>query len=188
MGLVQREIEAAGFSTIALSMIPELTASAGAPRIAAIEHPFGVALGRPFDEPGQMEVLRAALRALAAVEEPGRIVHLPFEWTTTEKSNFGPPVAPPIVAGLLAKAAELEVRKATGAAIGYAAPEVAGGAPPTPVSDLYSAGVLLFAVLATLQANVKATTGLFEARLRDIDDVYRRAYELIRAPAVRSVR
>ena len=64
MGLVQREIEAAGFSTISLSMMPELTASAGAPRIAAIEHPFGMTLGRPGDVAGQLAVLRATLRAM----------------------------------------------------------------------------------------------------------------------------
>ncbi len=96
VGLVQREIEAAGFSTISLSMIPELTASAGAPRIAAIEHPFGVTLGRPGDAAGQLAVLRAALRAMEAMAEPGGVVHLPFKWTSTEKLTFGPPVAPPI--------------------------------------------------------------------------------------------
>jgi D-proline reductase (dithiol) PrdB len=96
VGLAQREIEAAGFSTISLSMIPELTASAGAPRIAAIEHPFGVTLGRPGDAAGQRAVLRAALRAMEALAEPGGVVHLPFEWASTEKLAFGPPVAPPI--------------------------------------------------------------------------------------------
>lgn len=96
MGLVQREIEAAGFSTISLSMMPELTASAGAPRIAAIEHPFGLTLGRPGDAAGQLAVLRAALRAMETIAEPGGVVHLPFEWTSKEKLALGPPVAPPI--------------------------------------------------------------------------------------------
>jgi hypothetical protein len=77
-------------------MIPELTASAGAPRIAAIEHPFGVTLGRPGDAAGQRAVLRAALRAMEAMEAPGGVVHLPFEWPSTERLNFAPPVAPPI--------------------------------------------------------------------------------------------
>jgi len=49
VGLVQREIEAGGFTTISLSMMPELTKSAGVPRIAAIEHPFGLTLGLPQD-------------------------------------------------------------------------------------------------------------------------------------------
>jgi len=91
VGLVQREIEAAGLSTISLSMIPEVTASAGAPRIAAIEHPFGVTLGRPGDAAGQLAVLRAALHAMEGMAEPGGVVHLPFEWTSSEKLALGPP-------------------------------------------------------------------------------------------------
>jgi hypothetical protein len=95
VGLVQRDIEAAGFSTISLSMIPEMTASAGAPRIAAIEHPFGVTLGRPGDAAGQLAVLRTAVRALEAMLTPGAIAHLPFEWMSRERSSFDPPAAPP---------------------------------------------------------------------------------------------
>lgn len=96
MGLVQREIEAAGLSTISLSMMPELTASAGAPRIAAIEHPFGMTLGRPGDVAGQLEALRATLRAMETMAERSSVIHLPFEWTSTEKLALGPPVPPPI--------------------------------------------------------------------------------------------
>jgi len=96
VGLVQREIEAAGLSTISLSMMPELTASAGAPRIAAIEHPFGMTLGRPGDSTGQREVLRATLRAMETMAERGGVIHLPFEWTSTEKLALGAPVPPPI--------------------------------------------------------------------------------------------
>ncbi len=96
MGLVQREIEGAGFSTIALSMMPELTASVGVPRIAAIEHPFGLTLGSPGDAPRQLEVLRASLRALEEISQPGGIVHLPFEWNSSVKLNTHAPKPPPI--------------------------------------------------------------------------------------------
>jgi hypothetical protein len=44
-------------------MMPELTASSGAPRIAAIERPFGLTAGLPGDASGQLAVLRAALKA-----------------------------------------------------------------------------------------------------------------------------
>lgn len=101
MGLVQRAIEAAGFSTISLSMIPELTASAGAPRIAAIEHPFGTPLGRPGDAASQLAVLRATLQAMETMAEPGAVVHLPFEWRSTEKLSLAPPVMPPIARYLM---------------------------------------------------------------------------------------
>jgi hypothetical protein len=100
VGLVQREIEAAGFSTISLSMMPDLTRTAGVPRIAAIEHPFGATLGPPGDVSRQLEVLRATLRALEEISQPGAIVQLPFEWEAKEKPNIYPPETPPIAAYL----------------------------------------------------------------------------------------
>ena len=77
-------------------MIPELTASVGVPRIAAIEHPFGLTLGRPGDAARQLEVLRATLRALEEISQPSGVVHLPFEWNSGDKLNMHPPEAPPI--------------------------------------------------------------------------------------------
>jgi D-proline reductase (dithiol) PrdB len=96
VGLVQREIEAAGFSTISLSMMPELTKSVGVPRIAAIEHPFGLTLGMPRDTVRQLAVLRATFRALEEISQPGTVVHLPFEWDIKEKLSIYPPEAPPL--------------------------------------------------------------------------------------------
>jgi hypothetical protein len=98
VGLVAREIEAAGFSTICLSQMPEWTAVTGAPRIAAIEHPFGQTMGAPGDAAGQTAVLRAALQALAEIEEPGTVRHLPFRWTGPEPEEGEPP---PIVGAIL---------------------------------------------------------------------------------------
>lgn len=98
MGLVQREIEAAGFTTITLSSIPDLTASVSVPRIAAIEYPLGRALGQPDDVAGQMAVLRATLQAVESITTPGGIVHLPFEWPESPKEvDAHPPESPPIV-------------------------------------------------------------------------------------------
>lgn len=100
MGLVQREIEAAGFSTISLSMMPELTVSTGAPRIAAVEHPFGLTVGSPGDEGGQLAVLRATLQALATISVPGSVVDLQFSWNDDAKLDTLPPQPPPIVSYL----------------------------------------------------------------------------------------
>lgn len=77
-------------------MIPELTASAGVPRLAAIEHPFGMTLGLPGDTVRQLAVLRGALRALVEISQPGEVVHLPFEWDSTQNLNTDPPEMPPI--------------------------------------------------------------------------------------------
>ena len=82
-------------------MIPELTSSAGAPRVAAIEHPFGLTFGLPGDAARQLAVLRASLRALEEISRPGATVHLPFEWNPSEKINTHPPEPPPIARYLM---------------------------------------------------------------------------------------
>ena len=98
MGLVQREIEAAGLSTIILTPVPALAQAVCAPRIAAIEYPLGRTLGRPGDAEGQLAVLRATLAALESVQTPGRVVVLPFTWPEDPKTAATePPEAPPIV-------------------------------------------------------------------------------------------
>ena len=96
MGLAQREIEAAGFSTICLSNIPDLTAAVSVPRIAAIEYPFGQNLGPAGDDTTHLAVLRATLQALVEFQTPGEALHLPFEWPEfAEIRHPDPP--PPIV-------------------------------------------------------------------------------------------
>jgi hypothetical protein len=48
--------------------------------VAAIEHPFGQNVGCAGDHETQLAVLRATLKALEEIQEPGTIAHLPFEW------------------------------------------------------------------------------------------------------------
>ena len=78
MGLAQREIEAAGISTVSLSMIPDFTAAPGVPRVAAIAYPLSRPLGDPGDGDGQRAVLRAALGVLEKADAPGTVTTLPF--------------------------------------------------------------------------------------------------------------
>jgi hypothetical protein len=97
VGLVQREIEAAGFTTITLSSIPDLTSAVSVPRLAAIEYPLGYLLGQPGDAEGQTAALRATLQALAEMTTPGSITHLPFEWpASARRLSAHPPKTPPI--------------------------------------------------------------------------------------------
>jgi D-proline reductase (dithiol) PrdB len=102
VGLVQREIEAAGISTICLSNIAAFTASVGAPRVAAIEHPGSQPLGPPGDADGQREILAATLDALVSIESPGQIVHLPFQWPKGVRRGM-PRKLPPIAKLLMKK-------------------------------------------------------------------------------------
>jgi hypothetical protein len=90
-------LPAAGFTTITLTPVPDLTASVSVPRLAAIEYPLGRTLGQPCDAAGQRAVLEATLQALESIQTPGEIVHLPFEWPEAPKMVPNhPPVDPPI--------------------------------------------------------------------------------------------
>ena len=97
MGLVQREIEAAGFTTITLSGIPDFTASVNVPRVAGLFYPPGRPMGQPGDRAGQMAVLRATLQAMLEMENPGEIRYLPFIWPEPPRQTITrPDVLPPI--------------------------------------------------------------------------------------------
>ena len=99
MGLVQRVIEAAGFSTIILSSIPNLTTAVSVPRLAAIEYPLGYTLGQPNDVQDQTAILRAVLHELEATVTPGEVVHLPFEWSGPAKPGHSEGHEPPPIVG-----------------------------------------------------------------------------------------
>lgn len=79
-------------------MIPDLTAAWGAPRVSAIEFPFGRPLGQPHDAVTQRAVLRATLEALRDAGSPGTVVHLPFEWPEPlDRVHWHPKEPSPIV-------------------------------------------------------------------------------------------
>ena len=100
MGLVQYEIEKAGFSTISLANVPDFTVATCAPRIAAIERPFGRVVGEPGDREGQMVVVRGALEALKGIEQPGEVVDLQFSWDGKQVTDADVP-PPPITTYLM---------------------------------------------------------------------------------------
>ena len=83
-------------------MVPDLTAAAGAPRVAAIEFPFGRPLGQPGDAATQRAVLRATLEVLRAAPAPGTVTHLPFVWPEAPDQVHWHPKAPSPISRLLA--------------------------------------------------------------------------------------
>ncbi len=107
-------METAGIATIALSMIPDLTAAAGAPRVAAIEFPFGRPLGQPHDAATQRAVLQATLDALQDASKPGTVVHLPFRWPELPEHVHWHPKEPSPIVQLLARDPSLFQRLAGG--------------------------------------------------------------------------
>jgi len=96
VGLVQRAIEAAGFTTLSLSFIWPFTASVSPPRIAAIERPGSQPLGPPGGADEQRAVLRASLEALARIDTPGQVRHLDFPWPEDRRVRLSPRPPPPI--------------------------------------------------------------------------------------------
>lgn len=83
-------------------MIPELTAAMGAPRVAAIEFPFGRPLGQLGDADTQREVLRATLMALRNATAPGTVTDLPFQWPEAPAEVHWHPQEPSPIGRLLA--------------------------------------------------------------------------------------
>ncbi len=94
-------IEEAGIPTVILNMMPAYQAGVGAPRVAAIAHPFGRPYGNVGDAETQRAVLRAALRVLETARR-GEVVHLAFQWPEEPKATkWGPDEPSPIVAMML---------------------------------------------------------------------------------------
>ncbi len=88
-------MEARGLSTLVLSVMPEVTASVGVPRLAGIGYPGARPLGAPGDAPGQRAVLRSALAVFERLESAGR-VDLDFQGPPRRQRHH-PRETPPIV-------------------------------------------------------------------------------------------
>jgi D-proline reductase (dithiol) PrdB len=77
---VQRAIEAAGIPTVSVSTCPDITYRLLVPRAVALRFPLGNPFGAPMDAPMQARILKDALLLLDAIQTPGDVVTLPYEW------------------------------------------------------------------------------------------------------------
>jgi D-proline reductase (dithiol) PrdB len=80
VGLIGREIEAAGVPTLSMTSAWDITRAVGPPRAVYLHHPLGNQTGAPGDAVGQRAIVRAALEAGVGTRRPGEIVRLPFLW------------------------------------------------------------------------------------------------------------
>ena len=80
MGLIAREIEAAGVPTVSMTSAWDITAAVAPPRAVYVHHPLGNQFGAPGDRETQRAVTRAVLASGVAIQRPGEIVQLPFRW------------------------------------------------------------------------------------------------------------
>lgn len=80
MGLVCREVEAAGIPTVCVSTGRDLTAQVKPPRSLFVNFPMGNNFGAPFAAQQQSAILRRALALLETVEEGGYLEDWPEQW------------------------------------------------------------------------------------------------------------
>ncbi len=79
-------------------MTPEFHREIGIPRVAAIEYPYGRAVGAVEDVKGQRQVLLKALAFFETADTPGAVCHLPFLWPEEPKhTKWQPPEISPII-------------------------------------------------------------------------------------------
>jgi len=102
--VLARWIEAAGISTVVVTMMPAVAEERRAPRIVGVEFPFGHSFGMPGDKAMQRRVLELALRVLAGAAASGTRVDIDIEWPVALRDAYKawqPKEASPIVKKLL---------------------------------------------------------------------------------------
>ena len=103
MPVLARAIEAAGISTVLVTLMPYWAEKMGTPRTLAVEFPFGHLFGRAGEREEQLAVIRSALRLLGSATEPGAIEHYEQPWQGDEREwrrRWQPSEPSPIIAFL----------------------------------------------------------------------------------------
>ena len=80
MGLLAREIERQGVTTVCLGLVREVAVAFRAPRMLYLHWPFGHALGEPGNILQQRTVLHDMLSLAGLAPHPGLVVDLPYRW------------------------------------------------------------------------------------------------------------
>jgi len=80
VGLLAREIEARGVTTVSLALVKEVAVASRAPRFLYLHWPFGHALGEPGNIAQQRTVLHDMLSMAISAPRAGLVVELPYRW------------------------------------------------------------------------------------------------------------
>ncbi len=70
VGLIQRAVEAAGISTVSITLIEDITRKVRSPRALAVPYGFGHPLGEPNNPELQHAIIAEALALLEDTAEP----------------------------------------------------------------------------------------------------------------------
>ena len=77
---MQRAIEEAGIPTIIIAALPPVVRQTGTPRAVAPLVPMGANAGEPNNKEMQYNIVKDSLEQLIAIQTPGKIVSLPYEY------------------------------------------------------------------------------------------------------------
>ncbi len=80
VGLVQRQIESQGISTVGISIVREISEKVKPPRTYFLRYPFGHAMGELFNIKQQETIFKDCLDVLDSARKPGVIVDSPYNW------------------------------------------------------------------------------------------------------------
>ncbi len=107
--MLARTIEAAGISTVLVTMMPLWAEKYGVPRALGVEFPFGHPLGHAGRPDEQLAVIRRALALLRDATTPGVVEHYDQPWDgdfDEWRKRWHPSVASPAVQFMLDRAKE----------------------------------------------------------------------------------
>jgi D-proline reductase (dithiol) PrdB len=80
VGLIAREVEAAGIPTLCMTSALDITRAVNPPRAAFLDYPLGHTTGKPGDAANQKAIMIDALEAFERIANPGEIVTLRYRW------------------------------------------------------------------------------------------------------------
>ena len=117
MPVLARIIEAAGISTVLVTMMPYWAEKMKAPRTLGVEFPYGHALGRAGQREEQFAVIRRALAVLRDATEPGAVEHYDQPWPEDAdewRKRWQPKEPSPIIKLLRERALQAREQRSAG--------------------------------------------------------------------------
>ncbi|MGH7913427.1 MAG: hypothetical protein ACREPW_02090 [Candidatus Binataceae bacterium] len=115
VGLIAREVEAAGIPTLCMTSAHDITQAVNPPRAVFLNYPLGHQTGKPDDAENQRAIIRDALCGFETISKPGTIIELPYVWDPNdrrwEETDYTPGFLPPRPKKTAADLAEQERRR-----------------------------------------------------------------------------
>jgi len=84
VGLIQRELEKNGITTVGLSIAKEISLKTKPPRTLFIPYPFGHPFGEPFKPKQHQRILKDLLQLLETAQQPNTLIESPYRWRRTK--------------------------------------------------------------------------------------------------------